>query len=180
MANAKADDNGLDAEYIKIVEEAAKNDENLDISNCTLEHAVFLSQKLISKSENNINILTGEFSSPYYDKVRDEFEKAATRFQPIGKKIKIIILDNDAPENDDFNKLRERFREVIEVKNATIPSGKEVHHFLVSDSKRYRFEDPHTKEELSKQEVSAVANFNNANVASILDSEFKKLWERLQ
>lgn len=168
----------VDVEYKKIVEEAAKNNSNFDIPNSTIGHAVFLSNVLVSYAHENIKILTGELSSPYYDKVKETLASAAERFRSArkGEQIHIIIWEKDAKQNEGFEELLKKYGDIIKMKNAKKPFSDKMSHFLVSDCKRYRLENPHTKEELENGEVTATANFGNPETAKNLNSIFDELW----
>jgi len=167
----------LDKQYIDIVEEAAEKEENLDIPNRTLDHAVFLTQKLILKAKNNIKILTGELGSPYYDRIKDDLQFAVDKFKPSGGKIKVIVWEQDAPINEIFSSFIRNNNDVIEVRKAA--QNTTINHFLVSDSKRYRFEEIHSKQDLIDQKVKGTANFGNPEKASILNEVFDTIWNGL-
>ena len=171
----------VDAEYKKVVEEAAKNDSNFDIPNSTIGHAVFLSNTLISKAQDNIKILTGELSSPYYDRVKDTLATTAERFKKEnkGEQIHIIIWERDARRNEGFEELITKYRDVIKMKNAGQPFSDKINHFLVSDFKRYRLENPHTKAALESGQITATANFGNPAGAKNLNDMFDRLWDKL-
>ncbi len=171
----------VDPEYRKIVEDAARKGENIRIYNSTLAHAVFLSQTIISKAADDIKILTGELDKPSYDEIKNKIEEAAEKFASSGKSsvIKVIIWKKEAPSNEEFESLRSRYENVIKVRYANQESAEKIHHFLVSDSKRYRIEDPHTDEDLRNQNVKGVANFGDFETAKILDSIFDEEWSNI-
>jgi len=177
MADQDNQVDSIDKEYVAIVEEAIKNNLNLDIPNSTLNHAVFLSQKLIRESRTHIKILTGELDSAYYDRVKDDLRDAVTRFCPTKGKIMIIIWEKDAPVNREFQEFVNSNRDTIEIKVANQTDG--LSHFLVSDSKRYRLEEPHSKQDLIDENIKGTANFNNPEIASILEQNFDKIWSTI-
>jgi len=168
----------IDQEYRQIVEEAVQKDENFDIPNSTVAHAIFLSQKLISETHSNIKILTGELYNAYCNKIKDSLQKLAEDFKRFNKRdrIKIIVWEKDAKENSEFNDFVNKYKDVIKVRKANKPGSNKISHFLVSDLKRYRTEAPHTKEELYQQKVNGKANFNNPDKAKILNNAFDKIW----
>jgi len=173
---------GVDEEYCQIVEEAAIKGENLEIPNSTLDHAVFLSQALISVASDNIKILTGELNSPYYERVENQLEAVAERFNKEGgnKEIRIVIWEKESDGHGKIRNLRNKYSDVIKVKSAEQSEENVAAHFLVSDSVRYRLEEPHTKRELEKKEVRGRANFHDVNTASILNDRFDEIWDVLE
>jgi len=183
MENGKnaslADDilSNINSEYEKIVKEALKNDFDCDIPNSTLDHAVILSQGLLKASQKDIKILTGELNSPYYTRVRDSLVEATDRVAKRRGKIRILIWNEVSQKNDEFEKLLAKYKGVIEKKEAKKPNSDLINHFFVSDSKRYRIENPHTQEELRERKVCGKGNFNNPAKAKILDEIFEKLWQ---
>lgn len=173
----------IDKEYNKLVEEAAENDKNLIIPNSSVAHAILISQKLIDKAENNIKILTGELTSVYYDHISDNLGNATRKLSRLGA-IRIIISDAAARENPTLNNFLRDNNNVIQVKRVNeqvdrIDPESFRNHFLVSDSKRYRFEKPHTREDLDEFKVEALANFGDEERAEVLDSFFDKIWDSI-
>lgn len=164
----------IDTEYVNLVNEAIREDLNLEISNSTLNHAVFLSKKLISLSENNIKILTGELDSPYYEEIKDDLENAAISLSKGNGKISILIWNKIGDGNTNFAQLRERYKDAIEIKCANRTDS--INHFLVSDSKRYRFEEVHSNKDLENENIKGKANFNNKEVAEALSRSFDSIW----
>lgn len=181
-SNSQQNDQGIDKEYKQIVEEAIKKEQNFDIPNTTLNHAVFLSQKLLSCAERDVKILTGELSSNYYSRVRDELEKTADRFHvsKMQGAIKVIIWEEGSEQNTDFKTLQSKYKDVIEVKNARQTFSTGINHFLVSDSKRYRIEDSHTRDDVINENVKGRANFNNPDEAKLYNNAFDNIWSAIR
>lgn len=164
----------IDKEYVNIVNEAIQNDLNLDISNSTLNHAVFLAKKLISLSRSDIKIITGELNSPYYEEIRTELEEAASNLSKVKGKINILIWNKLESGNENFIQLQEKYRDTVEIKYANREDN--INHFLVSDSKRYRFEELHSAKDLRDQNIKGKANFNNRETAESLNQSFESIW----
>jgi hypothetical protein len=152
---------------------AWKNDENIDIPNSTLEHAVFLSNLLFSKVNKSVRIVTGSLNKAFYnEKLLEIFQKL------IDKNVSIrIVVWNKLEDRTFLDLLNQSLKGKVEVKN--INSDVAVSHFSVIDGKAYRFEDKHPIGSAYQVDSHAkgTVNFNNPKFACILEDLFdNKLW----
>ena len=170
----------IDEEYRGIVEDAEAKDMDLEIPNSTLAHAIFLSKKIIKKTEKELHILTGELTELFYNYIQDDIKEVAEKFRKNrAGHIQIIIWDRDASRNLKFEEFLEEYSDVATMKKASKDTTNRISHFLVSDAKRYRLEDFHTKDDLENYKVHGTANFCDPDKSGVLNDFFVDTWNTI-
>ena len=159
----------VDPEYKLIVLDAIHSDKNLDIENSDMDHAKFLSYCLLKKSKSQVKIFTGNLKETFYsdDKIFGAFEAAVNR----GVSIKIITSEN--PEPSKILKLYKKNKEnlkLFKLRNKSVTPN----HFMLVDDSSYRLEAPHTEEEIKKNKVRGVVNFNDSSLAKKISLFFDR------
>lgn len=159
---------GLEEQYRSIVEEAYKEDKEMNIRCSSPEHAKYVSRLLLDGAERDVRIFQGTSEEIFYEdeEIAEAFENA------IGKGVEIgILLQNNADE--EF----ERFcdRKDIPFRDGVQPES-EISHSLLVDGVSYRLERPHDPEDLKKGEYpEAIANFNNEDWGNRIKRGYLKL-----
>ncbi len=161
-------------EYASIVEMCASNDLSIELSNRHIEHAAILTNAILGKTREHASILTGDCPELFFDKIKAALIAALDR----GAEIRVILVNGVQKASALIELAKERASlKVFRVQETAVESVKAVvPHFCVSDSMRYRLEQIHEdKDFAADRSVSAVANFNQPNIARTLQTTFEKV-----
>lgn len=167
----------MDEEYIEIVDKAIKGDLNLDIPNSTFDHALLLTERLLAVAKKEVNIFSGSLYEALYGvKIKGLLQEVINR----GIEIKIIVWHKVKEEQvADLKSLSDK----LQIKLANLPldepkAYQNTKHFLVVDGKSYRLEEPHRPQAETAEDfqVKGIANFNNPQLAKVLNDIFNNLW----
>lgn len=158
-------------EYIREIKELCDSKVNMFIFNDSIAHAVYLTHLLIDKSKDSIKLYSDMLDEIFYDYVdiSNAFDKAVK-----DRGVKVEILLQNVVQKERFpRKLHDswsKYGDRVKIYKAIEP--RYVNHFLISDATAYRFEEVHSKEEFIKGEVKATVNFNDPNIAKVLENNF--------
>ena len=163
----------VDPEYQKILDKADKKNKDVFISNSCLGHAVYATELILNRSNNNneFKMFSGQLKGDFYDtqKMRAAFKNAIGR----GTKIRIVVEKIGNKKFLEFAK-KEKKIEVSVLKESKEKLGlKDFGHFLLVGS-AFRIEKPHP---LEKVIAEGVVNFNNREIANLLSTAFDVLIE---
>ena len=159
-------------EYISLVENADKYDQDFFIDNTTFDHAKFLNFKLINRAKKFIKIFTGDLSEVYYN--NNIILKALA--EKLDKNVKVDIITRNGTKSKEFIELQKKYKDnlnIISLKDKTEIEN----HFLLVDNTSFRIELTHSKKDTSiiNFNVDAKANFYNEEFGGLLKGIFDKL-----
>ena len=163
-------------EYQRIVNTIADNDLPLEIPNRHIGHAAILLNKIFSKAQRDVSVLTGSMPELFFDQIKSTFIAAIKR----NVRVRLITID-DCDAGAALLEATHDYPGRIEVRQVNSPCRREVWtrvgHFAVSDGKRFRVEGVHGPKDFSRdKEVRAIACFNNPASAQTLERAFDSLW----
>ena len=186
----------IDLEYKQMIEKAARKEDDLEVPNSTLGHALLVYSFLIGTTEKDLRILTGYAEEIDYKEIREGLENLAKKFRepykqfnfnplwfkafgikqkpPIQRRIKILLSEEESYGSDFYNFARD-YKDVIKMKRFRNPNHM-TPHFLISDERAYREEEKHSKEALKDYNIRAIANFNDSSKSFILGKFFDHCW----
>ena len=159
-------------EYRKLVESADKFSQDFFIDNSTVEHAKFLTLKLINRAKNFIRIFTNNLSEVYYS---NHIILEALK-EKLNKNTKVEIITRNKSESKEFVELQKLYKN-----NLTLYTLKDKaygeNHFLLVDDASFRIELPHSKKDtaISDFKVDAKVNFYNEEIGGLLRGLFEDL-----
>lgn len=170
-------DSSLERDYKTQVNEAAGKNSNRVFSNSSLEHAYFLTQKLIHNANHEIKIITRKFDARFYQDLLPDFKS----FLEKDKKNKLAIGIMEGDNNMLLKDLKSQFDNQVEIhffskaqSQALINKDKDVYiNYFVNDTNGFRYE--YEDEKIDDGVVSAFANFNDEKSARVLRDFFDKL-----
>ena len=157
--------------YIQIVETARKSNSSRILTNAAPSHAKILIQNLLiaaRSAEENVKIVTGEFSEEVYDSsIADEMKATLDA----GCSFDVIVTD--AAEDDLGDSLvyqaLKTVRDGDHSGRANIrfagDAFSEISHFVLVGENKYRLEPDPT-------EISAIASFNDSDTGQLIDGLF--------
>ncbi len=159
-------------EYKNLVETADKYNQDFFIDNSTVDHAKFLTLKLINRAKEFIKIFTGDLSEIYYN---NTIILVALE-EKLKNNIKIDIITRNEAKSKEFIELQKKYKDNLIIYNLKDKTPIE-NHFLLVDNTSFRIESPHSKKDtiISNFKVEAKANFYNEEVGGILRGLFDKL-----
>jgi hypothetical protein len=161
-------------DYFKIIDKAAENSEDFEISNRDAQHASYLIKTLFHHAAHEVCVFTGSL----YDGVfgNEAIKKEAINFLRKDSTVKLKVAFQENVSNEEV--LSGSFMKYvlgdperkgsIEVYNASKAYPGITNHFSVSDGKAFRYEIDHVTRR-------AVANFGDKKNAQILASVFDKI-----
>ena len=162
----------ISIEYRKLVEDADKFDQDFFIDNSTINHAKFLTLKLINRAKNFIRIFTDNLSEVYYC---NHIILEALKIK-LNKNTKIEIITRNRTKSEEFVELQKQYKDNLKLYTLKDKADTE-NHFLLVDDVSFRIELPHTKKDtaISDFNVDAKVNFYNEEVGGFLRGLFEEL-----
>lgn len=157
---------GVESGYIEAVNSFLKNNENINVPNPGVDHARFMIYNLINSAKNTIRIFAANLSEGIYD---DERILEAIRNSPV-EKVEVLVEGNINSE---------KFANLDKVNVREIQISKELQdkmpgHFIIVDSKRFRYEQYIDKNDL-RDNTKGIVNFNDSKVALGMEGAFVEL-----
>jgi len=164
-------DSLIDPNYKRIIDECAKDQKNLEISNGNSIHATYLIKALFKNAEKEIRIYTGSLSDEIFG--NDELIDTAIKFltEKEDRSVKIAyqeICDEDTIKSREFVKEilnNDRIKNKLEVWDVSSAYKDITNHFTLMDETAYRFETDH-------ENKRAIANFGDYASAKTLKGSF--------
>lgn len=159
-------------EYILLVENADKYNQDFFIDNTTFDHAKFLTFKLINRAKKFIKIFTGDLSEVYYN--NNIILKALA--EKLDKNVKVDIITRNGTKSKEFIELQKKYKDNLNI--SSLKGKTEIeNHFLLVDDTSFRIELAHSKKDTSiiNFKVDAKANFYNEEFGGLLRGVFDKL-----
>lgn len=161
----------ISQQYMTLVENANKNNEDFFIDNSTFEHAKFLTYTLISRAKKTIKIFTGDLSEIYYNNsvivslIEDKLKKG----------VQIDIAIENKTKTNKILSLKKKYSKLINIYPAK--KNTSTNHFLLVDENSFRIEFPHDKKDttLDNFNVHAKANFYNRAIGRHIEKVFGDL-----
>lgn len=141
------------------------------LPNGSIDHASALIENLLSHAESRVRIFTGKLNPEVYG--RENIVDAISIFlKNPDARIEILTQDglDDSVENP-FIVVCQNKKNQCAIKNVSESDKLLEGHFVVVDDKAYRFES-------NKNKLSAVACFNNKNIALKLVDAFENMFDR--
>ena len=168
----------LERWYIQKVREAAAKEENLDIDNSTLDHALLVTEELLKHANDKVFILTDSFKEGFYKRL----ENSLKDFLKKGKKLYILSY-NDLTNNSFLKALLKAFPNQIKVRQIKeqdkdklfIEPQKRYLNFIINDRKGVRYE---LDEKFDQLTTSAIVNFGDEETHDLLKRVFNSFFER--
>ncbi|WP_297453692.1 hypothetical protein [Persephonella sp.] len=168
----------LEKWYIDFVRKAAKKEENIDIDNSSVDHAVLVIEELIRYASKNIYILTDEFKDKFYRLL----DTTLINFLKKGGKIYILSY-NDISNNEFLKDLKNRFPKNIFVKKVLkedkpklfVEKQQKYINFILNDKKGVRYE---LDEKLNDLTTRAIVNYGDEETHDLFKQVFDKYFER--
>lgn len=158
---------GLSDEYFDVTVDAAEREENFNISNSTIDHAIFLTYLLIKKARKSIKIFSGDLDSNCYD---NRFIRTALSEAIKGKKK--VKVEAVIKEGKNMARIFKELKVIVKKLHKGLNGIPLDNHFMVVDNKFYRIEAKHKG---NLKNVNAKANFNNSQIAIPLTNFFNLL-----
>ena len=159
-------------EYKELVIKADKNNQDFFIDNSTIDHAKFLTFRLINRAQSFIRIVTGNLTELYYS----NHIILETLKEKLDKNVKVEIITRNGNNSKEFTELQKRHKENLTLYNLNdkIDLG---NHFLLVDDASFRIELPHKKKDTKNSDfkVEAKVNFYNEEVGGLLRRLFEDL-----
>ncbi|HIJ23743.1 MAG: hypothetical protein HON68_11010 [Gammaproteobacteria bacterium] len=154
--------------YLKIIENARRNEQNLNINNASWEHAQMLFKNLLevaAEKKEEVRLVSGHLNPDFYDKLTNEMRAVLDSGVPV----ELVVLDN----SDKFKKgdLLSLVSSHPKGKVITAPAGYDLSshpHFLLVGDRRYRLETDHAS-------TKAVANFGHPEMGKFLHDIYDNL-----
>lgn len=157
---------GVDSGYIEAVNGFLKSNENINIPNPGINYAKFTIYNLISSAKSTIIIFAANLSKGIYD---DERILESVRNSPV-ENVEVLVEGKISSEK--FSNL-----DNVNVREIKISRGVQDRmpgHFIVVDSRRFRFEQYIDKSDL-RDNSKGIVNFNDLKVSKGMENAFSQL-----
>lgn len=161
-------------DYFKIIDKAAENSEDFEISNRDAQHAAYLIKTLFHHATHEVCVFTGSLFDGVFG--NEAIKEEAMMFLRKNPTVKLKVAFQEAITNEEV--LSGSFMKYImadpnrkgsiEIYNASKAYPSVTNHFSVSDGKAFRYEIDHETRQ-------AVANFGDKKNAQTLASLFEKI-----
>ncbi len=162
----------ISPEYRKLVEDADKFNQDFFIDNSTIDHAKFLTFRLINRAKKFIKIFTGDLSEVYYNNgvILEALEER------LKKNINVEIITRNGIKSKEFIELQKKYKNNLNIYNLKYKTDVQ-NHFLLVDHVSFRIESPHSKKDttISNFSVDAKVNFYNEEIGGFLRRIFDEL-----
>lgn len=168
----------VSADFRDLLCSAIDSKAKLAFDNHSYFDALFLTDIMFSRSQQQIRLLTGPKGDGFLSTLQKPFEAALERIRNSRGSVKIILLSTEVSPL--LLDLQKRFPNVLEVFLAQ--ASQKLNHFIVCDSTMARLEEPHgdlTPDTLAT-EIKAKVFFNSPEQATMLEGLFDAMWQRLK
>lgn len=169
----------LNESYMIMVDKFAEENSDIVFGNSSLNHALYITCKMVEQAKEKIYILSGTLSEMYFNTIKHFLADAATNVPSI----KIITLqENDSDKISRFkafidNVNKDFDREVIEyIPLENTGDAKNFQHFCVVDKKAWREEIPHGTM-FDNDDIRADVCFNDSKKGGVLSDVFMIIWK---
>jgi len=151
------------------VSEPLENDSYLD--------ALYLSDIMLSRTKNDLCILTQGAGDFFLKALIAPFEAVLIRIKEVGGKARIIVLDTNV--SDLLLGLKDKFSGILDIRTGKAKS--DINHMIISDATMVRIEDPHTELKISDDigKIKAKVYFDNRTEAKKQLDFFDAAWKIL-
>ena len=157
--------------------------EQVTFKNDNYVNALCLSEVLFNKTEKSLRIITGSDITLFFDVLRETINAACNRVKQTKGKLRILMLNKD--KDVDLSQLIEKIKtfgfEDNDILIVPIKPESQLRHYIISDEKHFRIEEPHGR--LLKADdansVKADVVFNSPRYATSLARDYDKLFSSL-
>ena len=146
-------------------------------------NALCLSEVLFSQTKDSLRIITGSNIDLFFGVLRKFISEACDRVRKAGGKLNILLLNKDKSRN------KEDLRQSIigvgfkpeDIVICDISQDAALRHYIISDEKHYRIEEPHGKldPDARVDSVKADVVFNDKH-AHTLAADFDDLFAQIK
>lgn len=135
-----------------------------------------LVQVILNKTQNFLRMVVGDSCDLLFEVLEPDFREMVKRIQKNKGFVKVIVVNG---RSRFLEQLAREYPTNLNIVYATTKVP--VQHFIVSDSKMLRLEEPHQPLTLdsSSDFIKATVFFNNAKTAKPTEELFDSLWEHL-
>lgn len=162
---------GVDADYVRRVDELARLCDGTPFFNASLGHAAVIVERMMADACKSVSILSGSLEPRVYGESR--VLRKSMRFLSNPHCKMRIILEGNYPDVLRDNAFLERFEHHERVSLKFMPEriqSRYKFHFLVADGESYRIE-------ADKSKSSAIVAFGHKEGALNLERVFGNLWK---
>jgi hypothetical protein len=165
--------------YRDAVELLVRNHIGTALENDCYLDALYLTDLMFRRTNENLNILTGDGADQFIEALRNSFEKALGRIRNLGGKARMIILASEVPAA--VSEIQSRFQDVFEIRRGQLKPGAEVNHMIACDGTMIRIEEPHAPLNLDSDSgtVKAKVFFDNTEEVKKSVGFFNAAWSIL-
>jgi hypothetical protein len=174
----KLGENSVYPGYRDLIVKMIDNGLKTDFDNDSYLDALFLTGMMFNRSQNNIRLFTGNNGDGFLKVLSTPFEFALERIKKSNGSVKIILLSTELPIW--LEDLRKKYTGTLDIVLAKALAP--VKHFILSDSKMARLEEPHVEltPETPATAIRAKVYFNDPQKCKDLESLFDAMWARLK
>ncbi len=157
-------------EYQQRIDQKARENSSELISNGTIEHARILIASIFSVANKKIEIFTG-FLNPIIYNDKKIIDSAFNFLKKQNTKIEVVVQENDHSLglNEFVNEAKNNKQFVL--KEANEIDKNEQYHFIVADSKSFRYEP-------DKAKNIGIGCFNKPAFAEKLNNRFQEIFKQ--
>ncbi len=144
--------------------------------NSYLDSLIF-TEAILEKTNRHISIVAGPGCGDFLKAIYSAFESAVQRLKEHQGCIRVLVLSEQIPAF--LTRLDAIYSGTLEIVSARLRAHQEIEHFLVSDSKMGRKEEPHERftPDTTVNAVRAEGFLNDPARAQLLEARFEAYWK---
>jgi hypothetical protein len=164
--------------YRDLIVKMIDNGLKTDFDNDSYLDALFLTGMMFNRSQNKIQLFTGNHCDGFLKVLSKPLERALERIKKSNGSVKIILLSSELPIW--LDDLKNQYQGTLDI--ALAKAIAPVKHFILCDSKMARLEEPHEelKPETPATAIKAKVYFNDPQKCKALENLFDAMWTRIK
>jgi len=178
VAEAIANYKARSAESSSVLRQAISymidNNIRTDFANDSYSDALVLTEMMLSRTNKSLRVLSGDGEGGFFYILNTFLSDAITRIAQNDGCAHFILIAKTIPKY--LLDLQAMYPHKFSVKLAGTDTP--IRHFIVSDTKMARVEEPHKalRENSKSNEIKARVYFNEPTVSSFLEKQFDSMW----